>query len=71
VQNYNEFRKVIEEKGGFIKATWCGRAECEANIKSETGATIRVRPFEKEETTTNCIVCGQKAKEAVYFARSY
>ncbi len=71
VQSYEEFKKVICDKGGFIKAAWCGSADCEAKIKDETGATIRVRPFQKEEPTTNCIYCGQKAKEMVYFARSY
>ncbi len=70
-QTYEEFKKILEDKGGFIKAAWCGSADCEAKIKDETGSTIRVRPFQKEEITANCIYCGQKAKEIVYFARSY
>jgi prolyl-tRNA synthetase len=71
VQSYEEFKKVVCDKGGFLKAAWCGSADCEAKIKDETGATIRMRPFQKEEPTTNCVHCGQKAKEMVYFARSY
>jgi len=71
VQNYDEFKKVASEKGGFLKAAWCGSADCEAKIKDETGATIRVRPFDKDEVTINCVYCGQKANEIVYFARSY
>jgi prolyl-tRNA synthetase len=71
VQSYEEFKTVLDSKAGFIKAAWCGNPECEAKVKDETGATIRVRPFQKEEPTTNCIICGQKAKETVYFARSY
>jgi prolyl-tRNA synthetase len=71
VQSYEEFKKTLEEKGGFIKAAWCLSPDCEAKVKDETGATIRVRPFQKEEPTNNCVVCGQKAKEMVYFARSY
>ncbi len=71
VQSYEEFKKVICDKGGFVRAAWCGSADCEAKIKDETGATIRVRPFQKEESTMNCVYCGQKAKELVYFARSY
>jgi len=71
VQNYDEFKQVLEEKGGFIKAAWCGSPACEAKVKDETGATIRIRPFQKEEPTTDCIVCKEKAKEHVYFARSY
>jgi len=66
VQNYEEFKKVLEEKAAFIKAAWCDSPDCEAKIKDETGATIRVRPFQKEETTANCVYCGQKAKETVY-----
>ncbi|HEX7483039.1 MAG TPA: proline--tRNA ligase [Candidatus Bathyarchaeia archaeon] len=71
VQNYDEFKKLLEEKGGFIKAAWCGSPDCEAKIKDETGPTIRIRPFQIEEPTSNCIICGMKAKETVYFARSY
>jgi prolyl-tRNA synthetase len=71
VQSYEEFKKVICDKSGFVKAAWCGGADCEAKIKDETGATIRVRPFQKEEPATNCVYCGQKAMEMVYFARSY
>jgi len=71
VQSYEEFKKAVCDKGGFLKAAWCGSADCEAKVKDETGATIRVRPFQKEEPTLNCVYCGQKAKETVYFARSY
>jgi prolyl-tRNA synthetase len=71
VQSYDEFKQVIEGKGGFIKASWCGNSVCEAKIKDETGATIRVRPFHTEEPVTGCIACGERGKETVYFARSY
>ncbi|MCW4009818.1 MAG: proline--tRNA ligase [Candidatus Bathyarchaeota archaeon] len=71
VKTYNEFKQVMAGKGGFAKAAWCGNADCEAKIKEETGATIRVIPFKKEEPQTGCIYCGQKAKDVAYFARSY
>jgi prolyl-tRNA synthetase len=71
VKTYDEFKQVVTEKGGFIKAAWCDNADCEAKIKEDTGATIRVIPFEKEEPQTNCVYCGQKAKDVAYFARSY
>ncbi len=71
VHNYDEFKKTLKEKGGFIKAAWCGNSECEEKIKEETGATIRLRPFEKEKPKANCVSCGEKAVEMVYFARSY
>jgi prolyl-tRNA synthetase len=71
VQNYDEFKKTLKEKAGFIKASWCGSSKCEEKIKEETGATIRLRPFEKEKPIANCVYCGEKAVEMVYFARSY
>ena len=70
-KSYDEFKQVVCDKGGFVKAAWCGASDCEAKIKDETGATIRVIPFEKEEPQTNCVYCGQRAKDIVYFARSY
>ncbi len=69
-KNYNEFKKILGSNGGFIKADWCGDPHCEEQIKSETGATIRVLPFEKEKAT-KCIYCGKAAKEAAYFAKAY
>jgi prolyl-tRNA synthetase len=71
VQSYEEFKQVVEVKGGFIKAAWCGNADCEAKIKEETGATVRVRPFKKEKLTSSCVYCNTEAVETVYFARSY
>jgi prolyl-tRNA synthetase len=70
-QTYEEFKETLKTKGGFIRAAWCGSANCEEKIKEETGATIRLRPFEKEKPTTPCMYGGEKADETVYFARSY
>ena len=71
VTAYKDFKKVLKEKGGFIRACWCGSSDCEKNVKEETGATIRIVPLEKEKIFANCIYCGEEAKEVVYFARSY
>jgi len=71
VTSYDAFKQIIEDKGGFIKASWCGNIACEAKIKEETGATIRVIPFKKEIPQNGCIYCGEKGKDIVYFARSY
>ncbi|MFH0711215.1 MAG: proline--tRNA ligase [Candidatus Aenigmatarchaeota archaeon] len=70
VKNYLEFKKAIE-KGGFIKAGWCGDSHCEEQIKVETGATIRVIPFKKETGFPKCVYCDKPSKEAAYFAKSY
>ncbi len=71
VKTYDEFKETLEKKGGFIRASWCSNMKCEEKIKEETGATIRVVPFERERTFSNCVCCGGPAKEVVYFARSY
>jgi len=71
VKSYEEFKEVLRTKGGFIKASWCSSSECEERIKDETGATIRLIPFEKEEPFSNCIYCGREAKVVAYFAKAY
>jgi prolyl-tRNA synthetase len=71
VKTYDEFKNVLKEKGGFIRASWCSDSACEAKIKEETGATIRIVPFEKEKPFSKCVHCGGEAKEVVYFARAY
>ncbi len=71
VENYDDFQKVLRNKGGFIKTAWCGNTNCEERIKEETGATIRLRPFEKKKNVASCVYCGEKEGEMVYFARSY
>ena len=69
--NWEEFKNIIEEKQGFIKAMWCGREDCENAIKEETGATTRCMPFEQEHIADTCVYCGKPAKKMVYFGRAY
>jgi len=71
VTTYEEFKRVLREKGGFIRAGWCTDPECEMRIKDETGATIRLIPLEEEEPPSNCVYCGREAKVVAYFARAY
>lgn len=71
VNTYEEFKKTLKEKGGFLRACWCADSACEERIKEETGATIRIVPFEREKIFSKCIYCGKEAKEVVYFARAY
>jgi prolyl-tRNA synthetase len=71
VNTYKEFKETLKNKGGFIRACWCANSSCEEKVKEETGATIRLIPFEKEETFAKCVYCGAEAKEVVYFARAY
>jgi prolyl-tRNA synthetase len=71
VKTYDGFKEVLAEKGGFIKACWCSESRCEEKIKEETGATIRLIPFETEKVFANCIFCGKKADQVAFFARAY
>jgi prolyl-tRNA synthetase len=71
VKTYDEFKEALKKKGGFIRACWCSSPTCEEKIKEETGATIRIVPFEKEEPFSTCIYCGKEAKDVVYFGRAY
>ncbi len=68
---YDEFKKTVEEKPGFIKAMWCGEETCELKIKEDTGATSRCMPFEQERISETCICCGKPAKSLVYWGRAY
>ncbi len=72
VDDYQSFKKVIEEEGGFVECGWCGQADCEARIKDDTKATIRVLPLGRNGAEAkNCIFCGQKAKELAVFGKAY
>src|SRR5690606_2630735 len=49
VDNFEEFKKVLDAKGGFISAHWDGTVETEQAIKEETKATIRCIPLDAPE----------------------
>lgn len=69
--DYNEFKKLMQEKLGFVKTMWCGCRECEDKLKEETNATIRCIPFEQEKVGDICMICGGEAKYMVYVAKAY
>ena len=69
VNSYDEFLQAIEN--GFVRAWWCGDADCEAAIKEQTKATTRCIPFDQPGGTGICIRCGNPATEQAIFARSY
>ncbi len=70
-RTYDELKRVIESKGGFVRACWCSDSACEDTIKEETGATIRVVPLTEEKTFADCVRCGKTASKVVYLARAY
>jgi len=67
--DYNELQQLIQERK-IVKANWCGSAECELNIKEETGSSSCCIPFDEEPDGT-CIYCGKDAEYVVYFAKHY
>jgi prolyl-tRNA synthetase len=71
VNSYDEFKKVLEEKGGFISAHWDGTKETEERIKDETKATIRCIPIVSETEQGSCIVTGKPSLKRVLFAKAY
>ena len=73
VDDYGEFKTILEEKGGFLKARWCGDAACETRVKEETKATIRCIPLGEPAPGEggDCFICGAASPRRVYFARAY
>jgi prolyl-tRNA synthetase len=73
VQSYADFKAIMEQKRGFIKAFWCGRSDCEEKIKDETMATIRVIPLEQDKKASKgkCVLCQNKAETIVVFGKAY
>ena len=71
VDTYEEFKRVLDEKGGFVLAHWDGTVETEEAIKAETKATIRCIPLDAPDEDGICIYSGKPSKRRVLFARSY
>jgi len=71
VDTWDEFKDIIENKGGFVLAHWDGTTETEEKIKDETKATIRTIPLDGKLENGKCIYTGNPSKQRVVFARAY
>ena len=71
VDSYEEFKSVINDKGGFISAHWDGTTETELRIKEETAATIRCIPLNNVLEGGKCILTGKPSIQRVLFAKAY
>ncbi len=74
VDNFEEFKSVLENQRGLIKTFWCGASACEDRIKNETMGTIRAVLLDKDKSgkaNGKCVLCGKDADKFVYFARAY
>jgi prolyl-tRNA synthetase len=71
VNNFEEFKKVLETKAGFISAHWDGTAETEQKIKELTKATIRCIPLDNKREEGKCVLTGNISSQRVLFAKAY
>ena len=70
VSEYQQFKKELEN-GKMIDCSWCGNQTCEDKIKEETGADLRVIPFDNRQKSETCIYCKNSGTTNVLFARGY
>jgi len=71
INNYDDFCAKLDEANVFIEAHWCRSGQCEAQIKQDTKATIRVIPFDWKPEQGKCIRCGTASDTRVIFAKAY
>jgi prolyl-tRNA synthetase len=71
VNSWDEFKDVLESKGGFLSAHWDGTSETEEKIKDLTKATIRCIPLDQKEEDGKCVLTGNPSKGRVLFAKAY
>jgi prolyl-tRNA synthetase len=69
--SYDEFKQIMEGRPGFVISPWCESAQCEAEIKAETQATIRNMPFGQDTPVEACLKCGRPATVYAWFAKAY
>ena len=71
VNTFEEFKDVLNNKGGFVSAHWDGSAETENKIKEFTKATIRCIPLNNNKSEGKCVFSGEKSDQRVLFAKAY
>ncbi|TDD77496.1 proline--tRNA ligase [Flavobacterium caseinilyticum] len=71
VNSFEEFKEVLDTKGGFVSAHWDGTAATEEKIKDMTKATIRCIPLDRVEETGSCVFTGESSVGRVLFAKAY
>lgn len=71
VSDFEEFKTILETKGGFISAHWDGTSETEEKIKELTKATIRCLALDRVEQAGSCVFTGKPSVGRVLFAKAY
>src|SRR5262249_4208506 len=69
--SYDAFKQLMDGRPGFVIASWCGAADCEAQIKADTQATIRNMPMNGGPVSGPCVRCDNPAKYEAWFAKAY
>jgi len=69
--DWETFKTMMEGRPGFVVASWCGDAECEAAIKAETQATLRNIPLGSPRVEGTCVRCGRPSSVKAWFAKAY
>ena len=70
-ETWAEFTELMAGRPGFVIASWCGSAQCEAEIKTETQATLRNIPMNSPKVDGTCIKCNGAATSKAWFAKAY
>lgn len=71
VNDYSEFKEILDKNGGFVLAHWDGTTQTEEKIKEETKATIRCIPLNNLKEEGKCIYSGKPSNQRVIFAKAY
>lgn len=68
---FEELKELAKTKSGFFKTMWCGDEACEIKVKEEAGLTSRCMPFEQENLSDVCPICGKPAKTSIIWGKAY
>lgn len=71
VDDLEDFKKRIDEPGGFFWVHWCGAQACETKFQESSKSTIRLIPFDAHKEKGKCIICGSPSQQRVLVAKSY
>ncbi len=70
-ETLDQLKRIIGDKGGIVRVLWCGKRSCEDTMKERAGGKIVNIPLDQKAPKGRCVSCGEKAKMAVNFAKSY
>jgi len=71
VASLEEAKNIMDTRGGFLKAMWCGDRACEEKLKEVAGVSSRCIPYQQEKVGDTCVCCGKPADKMVYWGVSY